>query len=360
MPNIHVPGTNINWNTNLVPGVNVSDAIHSSSSYQNPTPGSFYPTQTGSSSIPHTAVLSDNFTVPAGAAAKAADTGSGTASSPPPDPYASYGGKAAYDGLVSGYNSTKDATYGSINNAEGSTVGDYGQGILDLVNQLKAGQTGIDRKAQQLELAKIQGTNSVTADVGRGIRSGGVTLSNRNAGTSSATEALARAYGDIGRRELSKVGNQYAQGEASVANDQIDLALQGEQGVQKLHYGKDKAVSTLVDSATTQLSSLDALAARSNLPQRIQIAQEQERIRQDLMSKLNPLDARLGEQVGGVHAADKMANIATAQGLATAGVAPENSFQFNTTGPAEFQNTGPTASNLPLFLSPNTKKQTVG
>lgn len=274
------------------------------------------------------------------------------------DPYAAYGGTAAYNGLVSGANVQHQGILGSIPGAISAQYDPLHSSILDLLDTYKATQTNIDRQAVQNELAKKQGTASVLDAVGHGIKSGGVVLANKNASNSSAGDALAQAYADIGRRQLSGVGNQFEQGKDNINNAQIDLGTAEGQGARKLQEGKTTAVNSIVSDAGTKLSALDAQIASANLPDRINLESEKESIRQQALAQLQQLDQILSQGVANITPASEDTNRAKASELATAGTAPDNSFNFSTDMPAQFQNTGPFASDLPIFTFPGAKKQT--
>lgn len=353
MPNIHIPGTSINWNTNLVPGVNVSDAIHSSSSYQNPTPGSFYPTQTGSSSIPASApvqpkVLSEFDT--------AHPNGSSTVNTPaaaPSDPFTAqqHSLQNSLPGQISNiYNSSSDAA---------TTAGrSYGSSILDYISSLTAGQDKLNSQGVQNELSRKQGSQGVLDMVGRGIQSGGVTLANRNAGSSSATGALARAYALLGRTQQTSVNNQYVQGENTINQNQHAFDMGNADSVRHLGEGKQTLIDNVVQSAQGQLVNLDNQLVNASLPDRVAIEQEKARIRDNASKILSGYDPSLTSGISNVHPATVDQNRLTAQGLATAGTAPENQFNFTDQLPAQFQNTGPFSSSLPVFALPGSKKVT--
>lgn len=232
-------------------------------------------------------------------------------------------------------------------------------GILDYVNNLKAGQTKIDRDAVQNELSKYQGTQGVLSMVGHGLQSGGITLANKNASNSSASEALARAYGVLGRDAQTQVGNEYEKGANTIANEQYDL-VNGANGIstQQRHYEEQKvtAINQIVTTAQTQLAALNTSLAYASLPEKIQIQQEIDKIKSDASSKLSQYDNLLHEQTAGINPASQADNQAKAHNLAIAGTAPENSFNFSAIPPAVVQNTGPSASPLPIFTLPSSKK----
>jgi hypothetical protein len=269
----------------------------------------------------------------------------------PVDPWAGtpWGSQAAYSKAVADYGSAKNTTYGSINDAENTAGNKYNSSILDFLDSFKAGQTNIDRSAVQNELTRSEGRNNVLDMVGSGLRSGGVILNNANASNSSAGEQLGRAYGEIGRKELSKVGNAYELGNDNIANQQSDL-LSGLSTFQR-HSDETKTdtVNSLVSSATSQLAQLNALAQNASLPDRIQIEQEKARIRNETMAKLSAYDSALASGVANTKASTADENRKKAQSLLQAGVAPENSFNLTTSVPGSLQGTGPFASNLPLF-----------
>lgn len=269
------------------------------------------------------------------------------------DPYAQYGGQSRYNSLVSGFNNQKQALFDSSAAAGQQAGRDYNQGILQLVDTLKAGQTNIDRQATQNELSRMQGTRDVNASVGQGIRSGGVMLANRNAGDSSAAGALAAAYGQLGRQQLSQVGNQYEQGQNGINNSQVDLGLQQSAGVRDLGFSKEKLVNGIVTGAENSLAALDAAMANASLPDRINIQQEKERIRQETLGQLGQFDTLLqqgnSQGVYGMAPQSQDQRMAKANELANAGTAPDTAFNYTTQAPAQFQGTGPFASELPIF-----------
>lgn len=273
------------------------------------------------------------------------------------DAYAQYGGQAAYNNLVSGFNAQKGNIYGTANEAAANAGIGLNSSILDLLTALKTGQSKIDSQAVQNELAKKQGTAGVLGMVGRGIKSGGVTLANKNASNSSASEALAKAYGDIGRRQLSSVGNQYAQGQDAVASAQADFETQRAGQVRHIGENKAQVVNNIVADARDKLAALDGQIAGANLPNRINIEQEKEAIRQAALQQLQQYDQVLSQGVAGINATSTDARRGKAAELANAGTAPENAFDYTTQTPVQFQDTGPFASGLPIFTSNRARRQ---
>lgn len=278
----------------------------------------------------------------------------------PVDPWAGtpWGSQAAYNTALSDYNSAKNNAYGSITDLTNDTGAKYNSGILDFLDTLKSGQRNIDKGAVQNELARDQGRAGVLDMVGTGIRSGGVVLNNAGGANSSAGEALGRAYGDLGRRELTTVGNQYELGNENIKGQQDDLNAGTATFRRHTEESKVSAVNSIVQTASDQLAKLNAAAQSASLPDRIAIEQEKARIRNDAMAKLTSYDATLNAGISGTAPRSVEGNRVEAQRLLTAGTAPENSFDFTSSVPTQFQNTGPFASNLPIFTGK--RRDTVG
>lgn len=254
------------------------------------------------------------------------------------------------------FNSARDQLLSSTTGAIGDTARNYGQGILDYLSSAKTQQDRINNQSQQNELSKLTGTQGVLDMVGHGIKSGGVVLANKNAGTSSATDAIAQAYADIGRRQLSGVGNQYEMGKNGIAQSQTELDRVNADQIRKSGNDKTNAINAIVNSAADKISTLNAQAASAALPDRLDIESQKEQIRQQAMAALQQYDQQLSQGIASNGPSSGEANKAAAAKLAAAGTAPANAFSYSTETPAQFQNTGPFASELPIFTLP--KKQT--
>jgi hypothetical protein len=293
---------------------------------------------------------------PGGTGAGAVLGAAAAPTAPTADPYAQWGGQQKYDALRSGFDSQHQGITDTANEAVGSAGRGLNSSILDLLDSLRSGQRNIDSQGVQNELAKQQGTQGVLGMVGRGIRSGGVMLANKNASDSSASQALANAYGDLGRRQLSSVGSQYAQGQNAIQQAQTDLGDQQAQGTRHIQESKTNVVNGIVTGARNSLAALDAAIAGASLPDRINIEQEKEKIRNNAMTQLQRYDQQLAQGVGGIQAASADTNRASAAALANQGTAADNAFSYTDQAPAQLQNTGPFSSNLPLFQLSRSKK----
>ena len=116
-------------------------------------------------------------------------------------------------------------------------------------------------------------------------------------------------------------------------------------------------INNIVNAAGDKFAQLDAAMANASLPDRLALDQEKANIRAQVLAQLQGYDQELQQGVGGIHAAGETQNIAAAHAQQQAGLAPENSFNYSTEAPGQFQNTGPFASSLPIFTYPGAKKQ---
>jgi len=256
---------------------------------------------------------------------------------------------AQQSALRQGFNNQKSNIYGSSLDAANSKSGLYNQNVLDTIRNLTQSQQAIDRQNVENEASKLQGSRDINDMVGRGVRSGGTLLANRNAGSSSAAQAIANAYSQLGQRELSKVGNQYAANQGNIALTQDNLNYDIAQAPERFRLQTEQDVDSIVSSARDQLSALDAAMANASLPDRIAIDQERQSIKDQVLGVLGKYSGQLQQGVQGIKGAsfDDIRGKANAQ--LSAGQAPAESFSYTAQTPAQLQGTGPFASELPIF-----------
>lgn len=274
----------------------------------------------------------------------------------PVDPYAQWGGQANYDALRNQYATQKSNIYSTSLDAANQGADKLNRSILDFLDSNRLGQSKINNQAVQNDLARRQGQSGVQGMVSRGLRSGATMLANKNATNSSATEAIAKAYGDLGRREMGKVGNQYALGQNAVQQAQDEFGVQQASGVRGIQGSKNDILNGIVSEARNQLASLDSQIAGASLPDRINIEAEKEAIRQQALGRLQQYDAQLNEGLAGIKASTPEERRTKALELQNLGQVADNSFDYTTQAPAQFQGTGQFASNLPLFTFPRSRR----
>ena len=248
------------------------------------------------------------------------------------------------------YGTSREAANIGARNRQGSI-----QGFID---DLSSQQRGLDERGVQNELAKKQGHTSILDMVGRGVRSLGTMLGQRNAAGGSAMEQGARAYGDFGRRQMAGIGNQFEQENRQIGLGQEDLERARASGLGNFERDKANQVDSIILQARNQLAALDAAMAEANITERFQIEQEKEAIRSQVSGILSQFDPTLQQGVAGVQPTSQQARQQTAFGLANAGQGATNPFDFTTQVPAAFQNMGGSSSGLPIYTLPRRRENT--
>lgn len=254
--------------------------------------------------------------------------------------------KAAAD-----YGSQKTSALNSITDLIGTNAGDLSNAVQQYLYTRGQSQNSINNDAVQNELARQQGMQGVLDMVGNGIKSGGVILANNNAGDSSASEAIARAYGTLGRQQASSVGNQAAQGQNKIDTEEDNLLTADAAEAANLKNSKADTINNIVNNARTQLANLNYYAASASIPDRVDIEGQIAQVKQQAMDALSAYDATLANGASSQARSTAPQVRQQAQQLLTAGVAPADSFNFTSSVPAQFQDTGQFASSLPIFTS---------
>jgi len=265
------------------------------------------------------------------------------------DPYAAWGGTAAYNALVADFNNQKAGIQSTSNDAATISARERYGSILDYLNSTQNSQNALNERGVQNELARKQGLNSITDMIGTGLRSGGTMLANKNALNSSAAEAIARAYSKLGQREAGKVGTQYEGENRKIGIDQQTLDSGRALQMTKFGLSKQNSIDSIVSNARNSLAALDAQMAGKSMPQRIAIEQEKNSIMNAVNGIISQYDAQLQSGNDAIKASSVDQRRLTAQDLATKGTAATNPFDFSTDVPVEYQNTGPFNSDLPIF-----------
>jgi hypothetical protein len=268
------------------------------------------------------------------------------------DPYAKWGGTTAYNNKLQGFNNQKGGIFSSAMDAARASGGKINESILSLIDQLRSGQSSIDNDAVNNELAKLQGFSGVQGMVGRGINAGQTMIGNMNAGDSSAAEGIARAYGEIGNREMRNVNNQYEMGNREVDIAQQNLEQQKIGQMRGITNSKEDHINNIVMSASEKLAALDADMLQADMPTRIALDQEKQAVKAQVMAELQKYDSMLQEQVAGVKGTTADQRRAEAAKLQSKGFdLGDQAFDFTSQVPGQLQGTGPFTSGLPIFTN---------
>lgn len=247
------------------------------------------------------------------------------------------------------YNNLRNNTFSSITDLINGDASQYKSGLLDWADTYKQKQNAINSDAVKNELTKVQGTRDVLDMVGTGVRSSGVTLNNNNASNSSAADGFARAYSQIGQKELGKVGNGYEMGKNDIATAQSDLGLMDAQQRRHAQEGKDATINSIVGAAADKLGALNQSAAYASLPDRVDVEAQKAAIRNQALAALVQYDSILNDAVNNNPVSSKNDNYSKALSQANAGLSDGAALQLNSSVPQQLQGTGPFSSSLPLF-----------
>lgn len=255
------------------------------------------------------------------------------------------------NGLRSNFNTQKQGIFDSINQWGDNTAARYGLDVQDFGNKFRQGQDALNRRGADLEAKKMQATSGILGMIGRGVKSAGNYLGGRNAGSSSASGEIAKAYGDIGRRNMSSVGNEYSAGQEQLGVDQNIFNTDAESSLNRFKLNMDEQINGQVESARAALTDLDVQMQNASLPDRIAIDQEKNRIKSELIAKLQGFDQQARQARASAQVTNTDQNRATAQTNLAAGQAPADMFSFTDQAPLEMQDSGPSASGLPIFTN---------
>ena len=142
--------------------------------------------------------------------------------------YSSQAEADARNGLYTTANTQKNNIYNTgVDTANSATLNGRNS-IMDYIDSLRAGQSKIDLGRTNVIRSQMRNVDSAQQMVGNGIRSGGISLSNRNAVDSSATEQIARAYGTLGNRQIISGNDKAIDANASLDQEQLSLGIGSE------------------------------------------------------------------------------------------------------------------------------------
>lgn len=267
-----------------------------------------------------------------------------------PDPFAQWGGKAAYDAQVGEINTGKSNALNSATASQDASLRSGRSNILDFIGGATTKQQGIDQSRANAQFSLQEGKGDIMDMVGRGVRSGGVMLANKNAGSSGAAGQIARAYGELGNREARDVGNQFALENQGIDLQQNELNTGFETQKRKIDEFKIGQAEEIAGTARNALAALEATRVGASLPQLFAIDQEVQAIKDATMAKLSELDSLLQSERSKINPAGQQQTMAKANEMRTAGTGGPQMFNFNTNA-AQMQAQGPSVAGaeLPIY-----------
>lgn len=241
---------------------------------------------------------------------------------------------------------------GAVNNIRQSGMDAFGSAgrnlrgqAEQLFNTVNQGQKAIDRSRENVEINRLGGIDDILSFVRNGLKSGASMLANKNALGSSASRALAEAYGNIGGNRVRSVNNQAFMQGRDIDTQQGNLNLQRGQGNTDFSRARDDMVATIGQQVRSQLAQLEAEAAKIGATGP-DVEAERQRIIDEGIGQLNDVDAWLQSQLGGVGPQDMATTRRNATSLRQGG-AQATPFEFDQFTP-DFAG-GPAIDQLPIF-----------
>lgn len=257
---------------------------------------------------------------------------------------------------LAAYNTQNQGVLQAANASTGSAARSYGSSIQDYLGQAQQQQNNINNQGVQSELSRRQAAQGILDYVHNGLQSGGVMLANRNAGNSSATEALARAYATLGQHQMAGVGTQYAQNQGNINTQQTNLDLANQTQGRHNQEFKANTVESIVQTAQQAINGIQANMQYASLPQQINFQQEIDQIRAQAQSQLNGIDPQFSAGIANITPSSLTQRQSGAATLANAGTAATNPYALTSQAPATFQGQNPAGADLPIFTIPRSKQ----
>ncbi len=258
-----------------------------------------------------------------------------------PDPYAAQ---------RADFMNQKQGILNSVGSSIKNSAGDLAGAIDHYGNDYRLAQKNINQGGVNAALKKQQSAQGILGQVGRNIRSGNVMLAGKNASDSSAAGALAQAYGQSGQRQMAGVGNQYETAQAGLADQQSELAKQAALYQRDLARSRDKVVNSIADETQGKLEQLNSAMTGASLPDRIEIAAEIAKVRQQALSQLKAYDGKLKNELSKYKSIDRAEQGRRAASQATAGYDfGKDAFNYENIGQGDFQDNGALPADFPLY-----------
>lgn len=264
-----------------------------------------------------------------------------------PDPYAQWGGQTGYNNAVNQIDTGLNNIRTSGSDAFGNATNQRQQGANSFLSQFRTSQSGIDTSRQNNELNRLGGIQDLLGYIRNGLHQGGSRLANMNATDSSATGALAQAYGQLGAQKARGINNQAGLTSNSLNQQQGNLTQSWKDQQSQLNLTRDSVVNQIGQSVRASLSALDQQAQGLSLPDRIAVEQEKQNIVNQGMTQLQGVDTWLQGQIAGIQPMSDEQVQTGARGLQQAGAGLSNPFNV---GPISQSLVGsPQLDQLPLY-----------
>lgn len=264
------------------------------------------------------------------------------------DPYARWGGQAAFQAKQNNYGVSKNNQAGAARQSLTDVGNTYDAKTNTFINDITGGQDQLNRGFAGNELNLRRSMQNIIRSIQSGIRSGGVALAGVNASDSGAADAMARAYAKSGNQQTGEARGQAAEGFEELQRQQGSLNTKRNQG--------EADLGTYRDTETGRVrgdfgGKIDALAADAEANGFGGVVDKSvvDQVLGEALGRLAQIDQRRQGALGGVRqwTPDEIMKEAIRQDeLGAAGNA------FSTTGPEVSYGQGVPLNGAPLGQLP--------
>lgn len=166
--------------------------------------------------------------------------------------------QAAIQASQEGYRSSAQTGLRDVKN-------EYGMKSRNFVDNLRESQQGLNQGFANNQLDLRRSMQNIVRGVRQGVRSGGVALAGMNAFDSGATDALARAYAQVGNQQTGEAQGQFTTQQEELMRQQGQLRKERQDGVSDLDTWADTEVNRVQNDLSNKLAVLSANAQAQGL-----------------------------------------------------------------------------------------------
>lgn len=229
-------------------------------------------------------------------------TGGGGDTRPAPvDPYARWGGQAAFNALRGGFTTQQENERGAARQSLTDIGNTYDQKTRDWLNTLEDEQGGINTRSAQNALNLRQSMQNIVRGIQQGIKSGNVALAGMNALSSGAADAIARAYARIGNNQTGEARGEAAEMANLIGLDQTKLNRTRREGEADLNTYRDTETGRVRSDFSSKLNTLRSNAQQQGVGDVVNTGLVDQVIG-EAMARLQAIDAQRSQRLGGIQA----------------------------------------------------------
>lgn len=222
-----------------------------------------------------------------------------TYTTPKADPYARWGGQSGYTTKRNNYGATQGSYEASARTGLRDVGNEYETKNNAFADEVTQGQEGINSGLAGNQLNLRRSMEGIIRMIQQGIRSGGVALANMNAGSSGASDALARAYAKVGNQQTGDVRGDAALQEEELQKQQGALNLKRQQGEQSMGTWRDTETDRVKSDFGSKLQVLRSQADSEGLGDTVNTGLV-DQVLSEALQRLASIDQQRSQKLSGV------------------------------------------------------------